>query len=757
MKRIYIFILLALSPSIFAQPELDLWRLYNGGGRLTEHFNDIFYLARGGYYVCGISDARAWILRLDNEGNIEWQNVGNNQIASFLTVIQADNNDAVVGGTENNNFISARYNPEGEQIWQNEYGRGRCNAVIELKEGNFILAGVLNNRSALICINDDGEPVWTETYGAQDEISSFGMLREAEDGIVAAGQIRQSQMAAPSRGWLIKTNFQGELQWQHRHINQEEDRLSRTYEFIVSNPEGGFIIVGSHSSIYDHLGNARAKLAVTKVNNQGNELSLWIYDFNQTGKCLGKLPDGGLIVTGHIGIDNMCFPLALRLDRNGEELWRITFRELALHNPRPQDDYNMLTSVLVINESQIVACGGTWNEEIARGHDGLIVRLEPDRIGPIVFYRHPEDTLLSILPGDTIQFTVRARNQMGIEMAYHWQYGDSLIGRDTTVLVPFDTLIGDYRITCRVTANEWAAVAPWTIYVRDMYIVSSTPDSCNLVIRRNTVVPFSIDSVAYIDDGRGRPAYRWSLIDRLDDNRREEVGQDSAVDIRFERKGRFAVEGLAYLGDARDSVTWEVEVRGIIRAYWPRCEVVSIRPGEEVAFGVAPFEPEDRRPCLSYRWQVDQVDLVDEDSSEVRLVFPNRGRFEVGVFVVDSVQVDSLHWELAETDSQKWIVNVAVPDWIVHAKFQIPNSKFDIAPNPFNALAEVRFELEQAADVKLQMFDISGRLVRMPVDGWLEAGRHSIAVEGCDLPAGIYIFRLKTEYKTIARKVVLMR
>ncbi|MBM3327293.1 MAG: T9SS type A sorting domain-containing protein, partial [Calditrichaeota bacterium] len=183
----------------------------------------------------------------------------------------------------------------------------------------------------------------------------------------------------------------------------------------------------------------------------------------------------------------------------------------------------------------------------------------------------------------------------------------------------------------------------------------------------------------------------------------------------------------------------------------------SIRPGAEVAFGVAPFEPEDRRPCLSYRWQVDQVDLVDEDSSEVRLVFPNRGRFEVGVFVVDSVQVDSLHWELAETDSQRWTVNVAMPDWIVHSKFQIPNSKFDIAPNPFNSLTEVRFELEQTGDVKLQMFDINGRLVRKPVDGWLEAGRHSIAVEGRDLPAGIYIFRLKTEHNTIARKVVLMR
>jgi len=94
---------------------------------------------------------------------------------------------------------------------------------------------------------------------------------------------------------------------------------------------------------------------------------------------------------------------------------------------------------------------------------------------------------------------------------------------------------------------------------------------------------------------------------------------------------------------------------------------------------------------------------------------------------------------------------------LLYSKFQIPNSKFDIAPNPFNALTEVKFELEQTGDVKLQMFDIGGRLARTPVDGWLEAGRHSIVVEGCDLPAGIYIFRLKTESMTIARKVVLMR
>jgi len=341
-------------------------------------------------------------------------------------------------------------------------------------------------------------------------------------------------------------------------------------------------------------------------------------------------------------------------------------------------------------------------------------------------------------------------------LSYLWTLTDSIIARDTSVTIQFDEL-GEFTVRCRVSDDEYVSVITWHILVCEFFIAEYFPENNLLQVRRNTSVPFSIDSVAYIDDGRGRPAYRWTLIDRLDDNRRAEAGQDSAADIMFERKGRYAVEGLAYLGDSRDSVTWEVEVRGIIRAYWPRCEVVSIRPGETMLFGVAPFVPEDRRPRLSYRWQVDQVDIMDEDSSEVRLVFPDTGRFEVGVFAVDSMQVDSVNWELTETDSQKWIVNVAVPDWIVHSKFQIPNSKFDIVPNPFNSLAEARFELEQSGDVKLQMFDIGGRLVAKLANDEFETGRHSITIDGARRPAGIYLLRLQTNKRTFVRKVVLMR
>ena len=68
-------------------------------------------------------------------------------------------------------------------------------------------------------------------------------------------------------------------------------------------------------------------------------------------------------------------------------------------------------------------------------------------------------------------------------------------------------------------------------------------------------------------------------------------------------------------------------------------------------------------------------------------------------------------------------------------------------PNPFRSATHVRFDLPAPADVKLEIFDGSGRRVRTLSSGGLAAGRHEIRWDGRDsggLPAGtgVYFGRL---------------
>jgi len=57
--------------------------------------------------------------------------------------------------------------------------------------------------------------------------------------------------------------------------------------------------------------------------------------------------------------------------------------------------------------------------------------------------------------------------------------------------------------------------------------------------------------------------------------------------------------------------------------------------------------------------------------------------------------------------------------------------RFDAAaPNPFNPITYLRFELPEAARVSLCIYSISGRLVAAPVEGWVSAGPHEAAFDG---------------------------
>ncbi|MBK6735441.1 MAG: T9SS type A sorting domain-containing protein [bacterium] len=70
-------------------------------------------------------------------------------------------------------------------------------------------------------------------------------------------------------------------------------------------------------------------------------------------------------------------------------------------------------------------------------------------------------------------------------------------------------------------------------------------------------------------------------------------------------------------------------------------------------------------------------------------------------------------------------------------------------PNPFNAGTTITWELPAAADVRLRIHDLRGRLVRELVRGRYAAGRHHVTWDGTAndgrlLPAGLYLGRLET-------------
>ena len=78
-------------------------------------------------------------------------------------------------------------------------------------------------------------------------------------------------------------------------------------------------------------------------------------------------------------------------------------------------------------------------------------------------------------------------------------------------------------------------------------------------------------------------------------------------------------------------------------------------------------------------------------------------------------------------------------------------------PNPFNPTATITYALPVAAQVRLALYDLSGREVAVLVDGWRAVGRHEVIFDGSQLSSGVYNYWLMAGDFRAGGKLVLMK
>ncbi len=83
-------------------------------------------------------------------------------------------------------------------------------------------------------------------------------------------------------------------------------------------------------------------------------------------------------------------------------------------------------------------------------------------------------------------------------------------------------------------------------------------------------------------------------------------------------------------------------------------------------------------------------------------------------------------------------------------------------PNPFNPQTDIKFSLPRDAMVQLDLYDVSGRLVRSLISDNMAAGAHSVRWAGRDdagksVASGTYFMRLVADGETSVKSMVLVR
>ena len=96
---------------------------------------------------------------------------------------------------------------------------------------------------------------------------------------------------------------------------------------------------------------------------------------------------------------------------------------------------------------------------------------------------------------------------------------------------------------------------------------------------------------------------------------------------------------------------------------------------------------------------------------------------------------------------------------IVYAEIITP-TEFELSqnyPNPFNPSTTIRFSIPEGSQVSLMIYNSLGQEIKTLVNGFIEAGVHTVNFNAVDLNSGMYFYRLDAGEFSQVRKMTLIK
>ncbi|PID29956.1 MAG: hypothetical protein CR982_01805 [Candidatus Cloacimonadota bacterium] len=78
-------------------------------------------------------------------------------------------------------------------------------------------------------------------------------------------------------------------------------------------------------------------------------------------------------------------------------------------------------------------------------------------------------------------------------------------------------------------------------------------------------------------------------------------------------------------------------------------------------------------------------------------------------------------------------------------------------PNPFNPTTTISFNLPMESDVKLEIYNTNGKMVKSLLNNNMKSGIHSIQFDGSNLSSGVYYYKLTAGKENHVKKMMLIK
>ena len=248
--------ILKLGPRGDLQWQWEYLGYYDDSISVVNQTSDGGYIASGSTSIeYGNSDA--WVLKLAEDGSIQWQKVyGGPDGEGFGFIQQTEDGGYIVAGTTSSfgtgsgDFWVLKLSGEGAIIWQRSYGgemRDSLSSIHVTVDGGYVVVGRTSSFDEVsaniwvLKLLGDGKIQWQKTYDIPDLYLTSSIVLTPDGGYILAGIIKPtSGFHPPSDIFIMKISDSGDVLWSKTYGGSGDDNARD----MQQTSDGGFIVVG---------------------------------------------------------------------------------------------------------------------------------------------------------------------------------------------------------------------------------------------------------------------------------------------------------------------------------------------------------------------------------------------------------------------------------------------------------------------------------------------------------------------------------
>jgi hypothetical protein len=218
-----------------------------------------------------------WVIKLDSTGNVMWQRshggssedigygIKETTDGGYIVCGESSSVDGEVTGNHgDSDYWILKLNFEGKIEWEQSLGGtsiDRANSIIQARDGGFVALGqtysingdITGNHGFndywVVKLSASGILEWQKALGGSNEDYARAICQTEDGGYVLTGQTQSNNGDAVGNDggadiWLVKLTELGELEWQ-RTLGGTQDELGNS---VQQTTDGGYILAGQARS-----------------------------------------------------------------------------------------------------------------------------------------------------------------------------------------------------------------------------------------------------------------------------------------------------------------------------------------------------------------------------------------------------------------------------------------------------------------------------------------------------------------------------